>query len=322
MDDYKDKQNILYNLFVNSVKKNKISHAYLIDGNNNEDAFDFVMAIVKFLICENNYTMFDKCGNCNICKRIDDNNYSEVKIIDSDGLIIKKEQLLELQSDFSKFGVEGNKRIYVIKDCDKMNKFASNSLLKFLEEPNDNIIAILFTNNVHKLLPTIISRCQYVRLKNEKILYDGKTINNFANFCCNGLIDKDNFINDESNIKMINSVIDFIKYFEENGLDIFIYLKKLWYNSFSERDNCILGIELILNFYYDIFNFYLGFNNYFFAEYYDLIKEISKYNNLDKIIKKINCCLDAIDNLKFNLNINLVIDNLLIELEESKYEYS
>ena len=53
-----------------------------------------------------------------------------------------------------------NKRIYVIKEAEKLNTSAANTLLKFLEEPADDIIAILLTNNRYKLLDTILSRCQ------------------------------------------------------------------------------------------------------------------------------------------------------------------
>jgi len=59
--------------------------------------------------------------NCLKCKRIDNGNYTEVRYIYPDGLFIKKEQLLELQSDFNLSSVEGKKLVYVIWNCEKMN---------------------------------------------------------------------------------------------------------------------------------------------------------------------------------------------------------
>ena len=321
-EDFKKSQFLAYKLLTNSVKMNKISHAYLIDGNDNELAFDFVMSFVKMLICDNGYVNNKKCNGCNICRRIDDGNYMEVKIIETDGLVIKKEQLLDLQVDFSKSAIENKRRIYIIKDCDKMNKHASNCLLKFLEEPNDNIVAILFTNNIHKLLPTIISRCQLIRLFKEKNLNKDRTIDNFAAMCCNSSKERTDFLQDESKLNMIKDVVYFIGFYEKNGLDTMIYLKKMWYNSFSERDNCILGIELMINFYYDVFKYYFEIEDYFFREYVDEISKVSNLNKVDIIINKINVCIDALDSLKYNLNINLVMDNLLINLEECNYEYS
>ena len=93
LDKYKDEQPILYNLLENSIKKDKISHAYLFETNNNPNSLDIVYSFVKELICPND----KKCDNCSICKRIDDGNYLDVKVINPDGLQIKKEQLLDLQ---------------------------------------------------------------------------------------------------------------------------------------------------------------------------------------------------------------------------------
>ena len=322
LDEFKDSQKIAYELLTRTVKRNKISHAYLIDGNNNELAFDFVMSFVKMLVCDYNYTNYDKCNNCNKCKRIDDGNYTEVKIIETEGLVIKKEQLLELQSDFSKSAIESNKRIYIIKDCDKMNKHASNSLLKFLEEPNDNIIAILFTNDIHKVLSTIRSRCQLIRLVKDNICNQDIAIRNFASLCCDNLLERDKFLNDESKKFMIDDLVSFLNYYEENGLDIMIYLKKMWYNKYSLRADCILVMMLMINFYYDVFKYYYNIRDYFFNDYLDDIKKIAGFNNKDIIISKINVCMDTLEFLRFNLNINLVIDSLFIKLEECKYEYS
>ena len=283
-DNFKDSQFIAFSLLTNSIKNNKISHAYLIDGNSNEHAFDFVMSLVKVILCKYHYTNFDKCGSCNLCNRIDSGNYPEVKIISSDSLVIKKEQLLELQSNFSKISVEGDYRIYIIKDCDKMNKQASNSLLKFLEEPEEGIIAILLTNNINKVLKTIVSRCQLITLA------------------------KDRHFNSDS--------IKFILYYEENGLDIMIYLKKMWYNNFLTRDDNIMAVFLMVLFYFDVFKYKYSLNDYFFCDYLDELKNVSNANSLDDILKKIDKCVEIKENLEYNLNTNLTIDNLVIGLGE------
>lgn len=88
--------------------------------------------------------------------------YVDVKVIKSDGMWIKKDQLLDLQSEFNNKAFEGNKKIYIIRSAEKMNVQTANSILKFLEEPVDDIIAILITDNINMLLPTIISRCQVI----------------------------------------------------------------------------------------------------------------------------------------------------------------
>lgn len=315
-DNFKDSQFIAFSLLTNSIKNNKISHAYLIDGNSNEHAFDFVMSLVKVILCKYHYTNFDKCGSCNLCNRIDSGNYPEVKIISSDSLVIKKEQLLELQSDFSKISVEGDYRIYIIKDCDKMNKQASNSLLKFLEEPEEGIIAILLTNNINKVLKTIVSRCQLITLAKDRHFNSDSTLKNFAYSFCSSQEEIDNFLEDQSKKDMIEAIIKFILYYEENGLDIMIYLKKMWYNNFLTRDDNIMAVFLMVLFYFDVFKYKYSLNDYFFCDYLDELKNVSNANSLDDILKKIDKCVEIKENLEYNLNTNLTIDNLVIGLGE------
>lgn len=315
-DDFKDSQFVAYSLLCNSIRNNKLSHAYLIDGNNNECAFDFVLALVKMIICDKHYSNFDKCANCNKCNRIDDGNYTEVKIIETDSLIIKKEQLLELQSDFSRTSIEGDNRVYIIKDCEKMNKQAANSLLKFLEEPEKGIIAILFTNNINKVLGTIVSRCQLIKLSKDTIVNQDKALINFANACCDSSSDIDNFLKDESKEKYIVNVLDFINYYEEKGLDVIIYLKKMWYNNFPVREDNIFALLLMVNFYYDVLKFKYRISNYFFADYLDFVQKVANSNNVDEIIRKIELCIEKYGMIKCNLNINLLIDDMIIRLGE------
>ena len=77
LDDYKDIQDIAYSLLVNSIFKEKLSHAYLVNANNYDKCYDFVKAFVKTIVCDKHYTSCSDCSNCNKCIRIDNNSYSE-----------------------------------------------------------------------------------------------------------------------------------------------------------------------------------------------------------------------------------------------------
>ena len=209
-DEFKISQKNAYSLLKNSIKNGKLSHAYLIDGNNNEQSFEFVLSLAKMILCDNLYSNFDNCKKCNKCKRIDLGNYSELKIIETNSLVIKKEQLLDLKSDFSRSDIEGNRRVCIIKDCDKMNKQVSNSLLKFLEEPDDGIVVILFTNHINNMLSTIVSRCQKIKLVNNNSLNSSKVMINFARLFCNSQEQIDLFINNDLYINMVPAVVRFV----------------------------------------------------------------------------------------------------------------
>ena len=132
-----------------------------------------------------------------------------------------------------------------------MNVQTSNSILKFLEEPLDNIIAILMTNNVSSLLDTIISRCQYIRFNNNK-KSSNNTISNLSDIVCYSNQERESFINDENNKSLIDNFINFVKKFEDKGTSIIVDIKKLWHNNFNEKYYVEMAIDLWINLYYDI----------------------------------------------------------------------
>ena len=80
--DFREGQPIAVSIFEKAIKDDKLSHAYLIDVNNYSRAFDLVLSFVKSIICSD---LSDNDEISNICNRIDDGNYTELKIIESDG---------------------------------------------------------------------------------------------------------------------------------------------------------------------------------------------------------------------------------------------
>lgn len=286
LDDYKEKQIVAYNLMMNEIKNNQISHAYLFDENNCKYAFDIVLSFVKEILC----SQLDINEKNNLCKRIDDGNYLELKIIEPDGMFIKKQQILDLQKDFSKSAVEGNKRIYIIKDADKMRGETANSMLKFLEEPDNNIIAILMTNNFNNLLSTIISRCQVIRLNS----------------------DVDNSID----IEFDKIALDFIKCLESKKTRTIIDEQPILFDKISlkDREKYILFFDKIIDMYYDILKILSGNKNIKYMDYFTDLSEIANINNEVNLINKIKYLVDMKDSIKNNVNINLLIDNLIISI--------
>lgn len=73
--------------------------------------------------------------------------------------------------------INSGKQFYIIEYAENLNSSSANALLKFLEEPDDEIIAILVTKNINKVISTIVSRCQIVNLNH----YNRKKMNNILN---------------------------------------------------------------------------------------------------------------------------------------------
>lgn len=301
----------LFDLFDKAIKNNKLSHAYLFDSNNNSNSLDVVLSLCKMIMCENDDYF---CDNCSVCNRISHDNYTDVKIIRPDGNYIKKEQIIELQNNYSMISIEGKKRIYIILDCDKMNTSTSNSLLKFLEEPYEDVIAFLVTNNVNKVIDTIKSRCQVLKLVNEE--YSNlNSIGKIANLVVKTREEYDNFINGENNINLINDVIEFIKYYENNGLDVLIYVDKVLNLKKRSRDDVNFIFDMLINFYYDIILLKNGQDIKIFNDYMDILNVVDKLNSDDKLLKKLSILLEYKEYIKFNVNIGLLFDSLIISFE-------
>lgn len=313
LDDFNLVQPLAYNYVTNIVKNNSISHAFLVNSNGYPYAYDFVMALVKYFICPNKLTNNKKCEECFLCKRIDDGNYPELKIISPDGMWIKKNQVLDLQDEFSTMPLEGKKRIYIIKDADRMNQQTANSILKFLEEPVTDIIAILVTNNTNRMLGTIVSRCQVINLQNT--LNIKKTmLENFAYKYCSSMDEYNKFISDKDNAGFINDVLNFIEFYEKNGLDCIVYSKDCWHSKFSEKSVLLKAFDIIINFYNDCLAYKMGGDVTFFVDKLDFVDFVAKNNDIPELERKIMVSIRYKDKLDFNVNLNLFFDKFIMEL--------
>ena len=311
LDDFKEQQNLVYNVLINAVSNNKVSHAYLFETNGELDEYNIIFAFVKTLICPYHYTNNRKCGDCSICQRIESGNYMEVNIIEPEGLLIKKEQLKNLQEEYNKIGIESAYRIYIIKECEKMNKQTANSILKFLEEPVPNVIAILVTDNINKVLSTIVSRCQQIKLyKNVRV---ANTLENVCNLICKTKNDKENLILREENQKIVDNVINFITYYEKNKINTLIYLKEKWNNLYNTRESTDNFLNLMTIFYFDVLKLKFNINNYFFNDFLDELAFVSSRNTEKNILNKIEILITNREYLKYNLNLNLLISKMIIE---------
>lgn len=205
------------NYINNVIKNNKVSHAYLIELDNYDDD-KYVYSFIKMILCNIQYEEIAESKN-KIIKLIDEGNYPDISIISTDSSMIKKNEILDLQKEFNNKSLYNNKKIYIIYSAEKLNSSSANTILKFLEEPEDNIIAFLLTDNRYHVIETIVSRCQILSLKES--LYDYN-------------------LNDES--------IDFINYLL-NPDDFFINYNDLIKNIYSDKNifkNALIESENII----------------------------------------------------------------------------
>lgn len=144
----------------NGLRNHKLSHAYLFSGPAGTGKRKMALCLAKSIFCTEQ--MEDACGNCIECRKVEHHNHPNLHVLEPDGSSIKIEQVRDLQKEFSFRATTNQPKIYLIFQAERMTVQAANSLLKFLEEPQSNIVAILITDNGQAILPTIRSRVQWV----------------------------------------------------------------------------------------------------------------------------------------------------------------
>ncbi len=145
-----------------ALSEGRLAHAYIFLGSNPERK-ELALALAKAVNCLEGKEG-DPCEKCPSCRKINSSNHPDVCLIEPEGFSLKIGQMRWLQNQISLKPFEGRKKVYIIEEAEKMTSPAANSLLKTLEEPPGESLLILGTSNLFAFLPTIISRCQVVRL--------------------------------------------------------------------------------------------------------------------------------------------------------------
>ncbi|ASZ09447.1 DNA polymerase III subunit delta [Mesoplasma chauliocola] len=153
--------------FKSQLFDNTFFSSILLSNDNQENLNDLANEISRLIFCENKNLENDDCSSC---KKFINSATSNFSFIGDGNLAITKADVLDLMQRYSLTTNEINKlKIYVIANAENLKNESANSLLKFLEEPPANTIAILLTKNRSQVLPTIKSRCKLIVLENEKV---------------------------------------------------------------------------------------------------------------------------------------------------------
>ncbi len=317
-------QPIVSRVLENALNAEHSTHAYLFVGPRGSHMLQTAKWMVKNQMCEhaNPYA----CEECDLCRRIEEETFNDLIILDGTKTSIKKEDILKLQEQFAKTALEKTgKKFYILNEVDNASAGALNSLLKFLEEPSgDSTYAILISHHPERLLDTIISRCQVLNFKaqnRQDLLKELPKINidaYEANLISQLVNDKEEmmalFNDDETrhNINLFGSFID--EYSRSTTLgELFVqsHILKKKSTPAHDRARLTLFLNIGMMFFKDVL-FHYEPNSQVWKK---RVEQLPK--SLDTL-KAFTLFNDSVHKITSNANLSLVIDALIYKLKEDK----
>lgn len=153
----------------NAIKENRISHAYLFAGPRGTGKTTVAKLLAKALNCTGENPPCDQCPNCKAITVGEHPDVIEIDAASNNGV----DEVRDLIDKVKYAPINGKYKVYIIDEVHMMSTGAFNALLKTLEEPPAHIVFVLATTEPHKILPTIISRCQrfdFKKVENHDII--------------------------------------------------------------------------------------------------------------------------------------------------------
>jgi DNA polymerase-3 subunit delta' len=246
--------------------------------------------------------------------------------MEPDGQSIKKGQIQALQEEFSKTGVESRNKLYMIVHADRMTVNAANSLLKFLEEPHSGTTAILLTEKLQKILPTIQSRSQIIsfrpltpinmirRLENSgEDAGQAPLIAHLTNNLEEGLeLSRDDWFAQAQKI-----VLKLYEVLRRNQLEAMVHLQEQWFLHFKDKDQFDRGLDLLLLILKDLLYIQLGKQDQVvYVTEREQLEQFALHTSGRRLAEQMTAVLEAKTKLHANMNPQLLMEQLVLRLQE------
>lgn len=313
----------------NAIKLNKISHAYIINGEKGMGKKTIAKIFSMTLQCEKGGD--EPCMQCHSCKQAISNNHPDIRWIthEKPSTIAIDEVREQINNDILIKPYSSKYKIYIVDEAEKLTVQAQNALLKTIEEPPAYGIIILLTNNKDSFLQTILSRCvalemrpvastdiiNYLREKEKIPDYQAKMVVNFAGGNLGRAIrlasmEEFNELKDMV-IRHLTGICD------ASVTDISGYVKE----AATFKDNIAEYIDLMVAWFRDVLIFKASkdINQLIFKEDISLIEKYViriSYNGINRIFEAAD---KVVLRLRANVNFDLTIELLLMCIRENLY---
>ena len=310
-----------------AISMNKVSHAYIINGERNSGKEFIAKVFSATLQCEKGET--EPCMECHSCKQALSRNHPDIIFVSHEkpNTISVEDIRTQINNDIVIKPYSSPRKIYIINEGEKMTVQAQNAILKTLEEPPEYAVILILTSNVDTLLPTVLSRCVVLNMKPvsddkvKKFLMEELEVPDYkANICvafARGNIGKAKMLAaSEEFDKVKEEAVTLVKYINDMELsEIIKAIKKISEYKFDVTDY----LDILSVWYRDVLLFKAtkDANGLIFKDELQSIRKTadrSTYEGIEIIVKALQ---QAKRRLEANVNFDLTMELLLLTIQEN-----
>lgn len=311
----------------NAIATNKVSHAYIINGERSSGKEFIARVFAMALQCENGGV--EPCGECHSCKQALSNNQPDIVYVSHEkpNTIGVEDIRAQINGDIVIKPYSSPRKIYIMNEGEKMTVQAQNALLKTLEEPPEYAVILILTTHVEALLRTILSRCVVLNMKPvpdalvKKYLMEELAVPDYkANICvafARGNIGKAKLLaSSEEFEKVKDEAITLVKYINDMEVnEIVKAIKKITEYKFDVNDY----LDILSAWYRDVLLFKAtkDVNSLIFKEEIQQIMRVSDRSTYEGIETIVNALQQAKRRLEANVNFDLTMELLLLTIKEN-----
>lgn len=312
----------------NALTTNKVSHAYIINGERSAGKEFIAKAFAMALQCENRQGI-EPCQECHSCRQALSGNHPDIIFIthEKPNTISVDDIRSQINGDVAIKPYSSPRKIYIMNEGEKMTVQAQNALLKTLEEPPEYAVILILTTNANSLLPTILSRCVVLNMKPvrdeqiKRFLMESMEVPSYkADICtafARGNVGKARMLaKSEEFDKVKDEAITLLKYIGEMEInEIVAAIKKINEYKFDVNDY----LDILSIWYRDVLMFKATHdaNNLIFREEIQYIRKVADKSTYEGIEEIIDALEKSKQRLTANVNFDLTMELLLLTIKEN-----
>ena len=317
----------IINYIRNAVTENKVSHAYILNGERGSGKKMLANLFATTLLCEEQGP--DPCNACHSCHQAESGNHPDIIRVthEKPNTISVDDIRRQVNEDIQIKPYQGPYKIYIIAEADLMTVQAQNALLKTIEEPPAYAVIFLLTENAEALLPTITSRCVMLKLRNikdtliRKYLMETMHVPDYKADVCTA------FAQGNMGRAIMLASSDHFNEIREEAVQLLKYINEMDISEVTKAIKKIGTYKLEINDYLDIIMIWYrdvllykatkDMDKVVFKDQISYIQERAKKSSYEGIELILESLEKAKTRLKANVNFDLVMELLLLTIKEN-----